>query len=146
MDFLKTLPTWVWIIPVVIILYFVAISIYLKKNKNRKENYLEKNPNAAQISPMMGIKGVKSMNVTIQKIDGKIHKEVFTTGLKAVYIVNPGTHILEVEASTTRPGVVHKSVTEVFGPVKIEVEVEPKKKYMVGFNTKEKEFTFTEEA
>ena len=65
-------------------------------------------------------------------------------GLRLAYAVTAGTHTVEASATTSRPGVLHKTVNETFGPVKLEVEVEPRKKYALGFNTKEKEFTFTE--
>ena len=35
-------------------------------------------------------------------------------------------------------------MNETFGPAKLEVEVEPRKKYGLGFDVKENNFTFTE--
>lgn len=45
---------------------------------------------------------------------------------------------------TQLPGVMYKNVMEAFEPEKIEIEVGENKKYTVDFDTKEKDFTFTE--
>lgn len=52
--------------------------------------------------------------------------------------------MLEVSASKTRPGVVHKTVTTEYGPVDQEVEVVMGKEYLFSFDAKEEIFTLVE--
>lgn len=142
---MSQLPFYVYIIAAVIILYGVFYLWYLKRSKERKSKFLQENPTAATITVARGgQRGIKSLSMNLHKIDDALPTNIFDEGIRVVYIIAPGTHVLEVEASTTRPGVMHKTVTEIFGPVKVEVEAEPGKHYKLDFNTKEKQFTFTE--
>lgn len=60
-----------------------------------------------------------------------------------VYLL-PGKHVLEATATKTRPWIMHKSVSTIFGPIKNEIEVEMQKVYVFGFDGENDTFTFQE--
>lgn len=144
MESLKAMPWWVFLLAGVFVVYLVAYFIYLQKRTGKKNAFREAHPEASSVYAESAIKGIKSVQITILQVDGAPYTEYYPEGTKQVYLLLPGTHILEVQAMTQRPGVMYKSVMETFGPAKLEVEVGENKKYTVGFDTKEKEFTFTE--
>ena len=55
----------------------------------------------------------------------------------------PGKNIIEAEASWTRKGLM-KTITTTTGPIKIEVEAEAKKTYILKYDTEENNFIFEE--
>ena len=140
----QNIPTWFYIIPVIMVLYFIGFLFYVKKSRNKKKDYIKENPTVSTVYCEIGQKGIKSLTVTIVSIDGERKLTWFAEGTKNAYMLFPGTHIIEATASTTRPGGVYKNVTEDFGPQKLEVEIEESKVYVLGFDIKNKEFTFTE--
>lgn len=141
---LKGLPTWSYIAIGFLFFYLIAFIFYSKYAKNRKKTLINQNPDAAIIYCGTTQSGIKSVSLNIHTIDGVRHTDWFNEGLRLAYAVTAGTHTVEASATTSRPGVLHKTVNETFGPAKLEVEVEPRKKYNLGFDVKEKNFTFTE--
>ena len=105
---------------------------------------MNQNPDAALIYCGTTQSGIKTVELKIHTIDGVKHVDWFNEGLSLAYAVTSGTHIIEASATTSRPGVLHKTVNETFGPAKLEVEVEPRKKYKLDFDVKTNEFGFTE--
>lgn len=141
---IKNMPTWLIIFPIIIVVYFIGYLFYVKKSRGDKAAFLQQNPTAASVYMYVGQQLLKTVEVSIEKVDGEYHKNFFNEGTRIVYMILPGEHTLDVSASTTRPGVTHKTVTEIFGPQKIKVNIEANKSYIVGFDTKENTFTFTE--
>lgn len=141
---LKGLPTWSYVVAGFLLFYLLMIIFYSKYAKNRKKQLLTQNPDAALIYCGTTQSGIKTVQLQIHTVDGVKHTDWFNEGMKLVYAVTAGTHTVEASATTSRPGVLHKTVNEIFGPAKLEVEVEPRKKYALGFDAKKKEFTFTE--
>lgn len=146
MESLKALPWWAFLIAGFAVVYFIVYLIYIGKRSGKKNAFREAHPEASSVYAESAIKGIKSVQITILKVDGAAYTEYYPEGTKQVYLLLPGKHVLEVQAMTQRPGVMYKNVMETFGPEKIEVEVGVSKKYTVGFDTKQKEFTFTEMA
>lgn len=144
MESLKSMPWWVFLIAGVFVVYFIVYLIYMHKRSGKKDTFRKEHPEAASVYAEHALKGIKAVQITIIQVDGAAYTEYYPEGTKQVYLLLPGRHVLEVQAQTQRPGVMYKSVMETFGPAKMEIEVEEKKKYTVGFDTKEKEFTFTE--
>ena len=134
---LKGLPTWSYFVVGLILFYLLSFIFYSKYSKNRKKTLMNQNPDAALIYCGTTRSGIKTVALNIHTIDGVRHADWFNEGLSRVYSVT-------ASATTSRPGVLHKTVNEIFGPAKLEVEVEPRKKYGLGFDVKEKNFTFTE--
>lgn len=143
-EMFKNIPVWYLIIPVIFVVYFIFYLLYLNKDKNRKAKYLAENPNTAVVYCESGQKGIKSLAVHITKINDEYPSLFIQTATHVEYLLQPGTYTLEVSAETSRPGVMYKTVRETFGPAKVEVVVEASKKYRLGFDTKQKEFTFIE--
>ncbi len=144
MEILKNIPVWFYIVPVIMVLYFVGYLFYVKKSRNKKQDFLDANPTASTVYCQVGQRGIKTVEVSIISIDGGHSYSHFNEGTKIAYMLLPGTHIIEATASSTRPGVMHKTVTETFGPVKLELEVGTSTSYTLGFDTKTNEFTFVE--
>ena len=141
---LKLLPTWAYILAGLLLFYLLLFIFYSKYAKNRKKTLMNQNPDAALIYCGTTQSGIKTVELRIHTIDSVTHTDWFNEGLRLAYAVTAGTHTIEASATTSRPGILHKTVNEIFGPAKLEVEVEPRKKYTLGFNVKENEFTFTE--
>lgn len=140
----QNVPVYVLIIPAIMVLYLIGYLFYVKRDRNKKKDFMAENPTASTIYCQVGQKGIKSLSVQIHSIDGGHSFKHFQEGLRVGYVLMPGTHVIEASASTTRPGVVYKSVSETFGPTKLEVEVGTAKTYMLEFDIKNKEFTFNE--
>ena len=141
---LKGLPIWSYFVAGLILFYLLLFIFYSKYAKNRKKTLMNQNPDAALIYCGTTQSGIKTVELKIHTIDGVRHADWFNEGLSLAYAVTAGTHTVEASATTSRPGILHKTVNETFGPVKLEVEVEPRKKYSLGFDVKENNFTFTE--
>ena len=141
---LKSLPTWAYIAAGLLLFYLLMFIFYSRYAKNRKKTLMNQNPDAALIYCGTKQSGIKTVELRIHTIDSVKHTDWFNEGLSLAYAVTSGSHTIEASATTSRPGLLHKTVNETFGPAKLEVEVEPRKKYALGFNTKENEFTFTE--
>ncbi len=141
----QNIPVYFFIIPVIMVLYFIGYLFYVKKDRSKKKDFMAENPTASTIYCQIGQKGIKSLSVQIHSIDGGHSFKHFQEGLRVAYVLMPGTHVIEASASTTRPGVVYRNVSETFGPVKLEVEVGTAKTYKLEFDIKNKEFMFNEQ-
>lgn len=144
MESLKTMPWWVFLIAGVFVIYFIAYFIYMRNRSGKKNAFKDAHPEASSVYAEFKISGIKSVQITILQVDGAPYTEYYPEGTKQVYLLLPGRHILEVQAMTQRPGVMYKNVMETFGPSQIEVEIGESRKYTVGFDAKQKEFTFSE--
>lgn len=141
---LKNIPVYYLIIPAIFVLYGIFAIINGRKQKARKADFLAQNPTASTIQCEQAQKGIRSVSVNIQKINNEYPSNWVQDGFRITHMLLPGTYVLEVEASSRRPGVMHKSVTHTYGPVKLEVVVEAARKYVLGFDPKAENFTFTE--
>ena len=141
---LKSLPTWAYIVVGLLLFYLLLFIFYSNYAKKRKKTLMNQNPDAALIYCGTTQSGIKTVELKIHTIDGVKHADWFNEGLSLAYAVTSGTHTIEASATTSRPGVLHKTVNETFGPAKLEVEVEPRKKYKLDFDVKTNEFGFTE--
>lgn len=131
---------------VIFIVVLPAAFYFLSKQASDKkvQAFLEQHPDAAKVYlPVLGMSGVHAVSVSLQSVDGE-KPLTFIEGMKTGFYLLPGKHILEATATKTRAGVVHKSVSTVFGPLKHEVQVEAHKVYEFGFDGKEEIFTFSE--
>lgn len=141
---IKGLPTWSYIVAGLAVFYIIMFTAPLKYSKNKRKRLLGENPDAALIYTGTKQKGIKTVQIAVNTIDGMRHTDWFNEGLSLVYAVKAGTHTIEASATTTRPGIMYKHVSETFGPLRVEVEVASRKKYELNFDVKEQEFTFTE--
>lgn len=134
-----------------VIIGFAILGLFISKwNKdktnNRAAQWLEQNPKASKIIFDPKSDMIHSNFMEVNSIDGAIDRVSVMEGTKHGIYLNPGTHELTMTFTTTRPGVMHKSVTKKYGPAKVEIEVGEKKNYVLSFNTKEETFVFEEMA
>lgn len=130
----------------VVVIYLIFMVFSMKKTKARKEKFIAENPDYSKVifdtKTNMMIQG----QFMFHSFDGGAPGEIlfFEKGNYAAYFAQPGKHELEISYSYTRPGVMYKNVTKTYGPVKFNVEIEPKKTYVLTFNRKLKDFEITE--
>ncbi len=143
MEFVK--QYWMYLlIAVVFVVYYIFLMLYMKKRKNQKQELLNQDPTLVKVFVEQGQQGIKSVSLNVRKMDGEYVGELYNEGLKVLFLAKAGKHVLEVEATTTRPGVMYKRVNETYGPVNIEVELEIGKEYILRFDVKEKTFQLNE--
>ncbi len=134
------------LILVIFMVVLPATFYFLTKQASNKkvQAFLEQHPDAVKVYlPGLGMSGVHAVSVALESVDGE-KPLIFMEGMKTGFYVLPGKHTLEATATKTRAGVLHKSVSTVFGPFKHEVQVEAYKIYQFGFDGKEEVFTFSE--
>lgn len=143
MEFVK--QYWMYLlIAVVFVVYYIFLMLHMKKRKNQKQELLNQDPTLVKVFVEQGQQGIKSVSLNVRKMDGEYVGELYNEGLKVLFLAKAGKHVLEVEATTTRPGVMYKRVNETYGPVNIEVELEIGKEYILRFDVKEKTFQLNE--
>lgn len=126
-----------------LIAYMIGMFLYMKSRKNYIGKWLEANPNAAKVFVVSKTVAIKTEGLVINSVDGQppVH---FQEGMKLGFYVLPGTRVVESTFTTTRPGVMYKTVSKTYGPTKQEIQVEANKVYEYKFNLKEETYEFTE--
>lgn len=126
------LPISIWIIG-------IGVWMFMRnKNKNAVGEYLSKYPNAAKI--YVSHEGLIVQNQT-QILAVNDEDPVIFTEMKGYGVYcKPGVNILTVEHSSTRPGVLYKTVTKSTGGVKIEVDVKAETEYVITFDKESQSF------
>lgn len=114
---------------------------FTNKNSNK---FLQENPGASKLFTKNKSIGITSQTIEILKVDDNESSSVFVEGMKYGIYLKPGNRELTVRATTTRPGILHKRVTTVWGPMKINVNIEPEKTYELRFDKKEEQFSIHE--
>ncbi|MDR1541188.1 MAG: hypothetical protein LBU32_24975 [Clostridiales bacterium] len=113
---------------------------YMMRMKAQGNEFLKEHPDAAKV--YLTVKAlITSEVVTVHTVDGRSPFR-FAEGGKSGFYLTPGQTEVQISYSYTRPGVLHKNVTTSTGVVDKVLEVEANKKYLLGFNRKEKQFTF----
>lgn len=133
------------VIGIVFVVYFILMFFYMKKQKAKREDLMKNDPTLVKVYMENGQQGIKSVALNVTKLDGEyIGKSFYYEGLKTLFLAKAGKHVVELSATTTRPGVMYKSVSETFGPINLEIDLEMGKEYTLRFNVKEKEFELKE--
>lgn len=114
---------------------------FTNKNSNK---FLQENPGASKLFTKNKSIGITSQTIEILKVDDNESSSVFVEGMKYGIYLKPGDRELTVRATSTRPGILHKRVTTVWGPMKINVNIEPEKTYELRFDKKEEQFSIHE--
>lgn len=129
------------IMGVVIVGTIVFNMIRFKSIKSANTAFLAEHPNAAKI--YISGKVITWGAITVHSVDGET-PVFFTEKIKTGFYVIPGSKIVEISFTSSRPGIIYKTVTKTIGPVKKELITKPNKEYMLGFNNEEQIFTFEE--
>ena len=114
---------------------------FTNKNSNK---FLQENPGASKLFTKNKSIGIITQTIEILKVDDNESSSVFVEGMKYGIYLKPGNRELTVRATSTRPGILHKRVTTVWGPMKINVNIEPEKTYELRFDKKEEQFSIHE--
>ena len=114
---------------------------FTNKNSNK---FLQENPGASKLFTKNKSIGITSQTIEILKVDDNESSSVFVEGMKYGMYLKPGNRELTVRATVTRPGILHKRVTTVWGPMKINVNIEPEKRYELRFDKKTEQFSVFE--
>ncbi len=129
----------------IILLSFVYQGVGMYIHSRAKEKFESENPDAS----IMIIKDCPwhllgfTNTITCLTINGEPQTQIAEGFGQRGYYIMPGTNILELQYETQRPGILHKWVRTTYDPQKIEVNVEPKKKYTISYD-KNSGFVFTE--
>ena len=114
---------------------------FTNKNANK---FLQENPGASKLFTKNKSIGIITQTIEILKVDDNESSSVFVEGMKYGIYLKPGNRELTVRATSTRPGILHKRATTVWGPMKINVNIEPEKTYELRFDKKEEQFSIHE--
>ena len=114
---------------------------FTNKNANK---FLQENPGASKLFTKNKSIGIITQTIEILKVDDNESSSVFVEGMKYGIYLKPGNRELTVRATSTRPGILHKRVTTVWGPMKINVNIELDKTYELRFDKKEEQFSIHE--
>ena len=131
------------IVGIIVVMVGVTIFnlIYLKKGINADKKFMEEHPDISTIQ-LSNSSHIVSKDTAIYKVDDNFPQ--YSKGsYKPFIFIEEGEHILSVGASTTRPGVMYKSVTTTVGPTDIKVKIEKQKKYILKYD-KKKDFYLEE--
>ena len=145
MDIMEVLKQNWYVFTVMIIACVVAV-VYgyarLAKMKVSNQNFLAKHPDSAKIYLTQRAL-ITSEAVTVYSVDGEAPQSFNESGKTGFYVV-PGERKVEVDYTYSRPGIMHKNVTESTGVVEKTLMTEPRKSYLLSFDRDEEAFTFTE--
>ncbi len=137
MDFIQENLQWILLVGGFFIVYIIAMFVYTRQRRRKQEQFEVENPETARVF----IKANASESFVISAIDEE-PPIYFYKGTKRGFYLNSGAHVLTLSYSHTRPGVVHRSVTQSFAESKVEIKVESRKDYELSFNRKESRYVF----
>lgn len=142
MDFI--IKNWYFIIiPAVVIISLVIAVVSMKNNNKNRDKFFSENPNAAKVYVDAKSSGIHSNSIQIHSVNNE-KPNYFIEKTKYVLGLLPGTYVISSTFTTTRPGVLHKSVTNTYGPSNQEITVEANKEYVYSFNRQEERYEFEE--
>ena len=124
---------------------FLYSAFAMQIHNGHKKKYLEEHPDAS----VMIIKDCQwnplgfNHTVSVLTINGEAPDQTVEGWGERAYNLLPGTTILELQYEKVRPGIIYKSVRTTYDPQKIEVNVEPNKRYTISYD-KNSGFVFTE--
>lgn len=138
-EMMKQMGPMFWVLPVFILVGVVMMVVSLTSRSKRRNNYLEKYPNAVKVYAKTTNVVVANSQVVIGLVDGET-PAYFTGGT----YVKPGKSVLTVRFDSSRVGVFYKSVNKTTDYVEVEVNLEEGKEYELSFDKKEQQFKIEE--
>lgn len=125
------------------ILYAILYFFFSKRNSAKLAEWLKSNPTASKVYCKSSNLAIITSQIEVETIDDQVVEHKFSEGTKVGFYILPGKHILSASCRTSRPGVFYRSVNKVYGPLKLEVEIEPSSNYQLDFDRKSEEFNFS---
>ncbi|WP_022819379.1 hypothetical protein [Fusobacterium russii] len=125
------------IYPLMLVLVVIFWFFSSKRNKSKQESYaaefLKKYPEAVKVYTQANGGFIVSYNLQIYSVNDEL-PAAFSDEQGSGFYCKTGKNIIEVEYSTTRPGVIYKTVTKSTGATKIEVETKAGENYFFYFD------------
>lgn len=125
------------------IVFAVAFIFYIKWKRNKDvDKWLLENKYARKIY-LETVVGVNSRIIQVQNVNGEKPKIKSLKGQNILYL-NPGRNTIKLTCSCTRPDVLRKSVTTIYGPIEMDMDIEHYVDYKIAFDKKSNKFIVNE--
>lgn len=125
------------------IAFAVAFIFYIKWKRNKDvDKWLLENKYARKIY-LETVVGVNSRIIQVQNVNGEKPKIKSLKGQNILYL-NPGRNNIKLTCSCTRPDVLRKSVTTIYGPIEMDMDIEHYVDYKIAFDKKSNKFIVSE--
>ena len=125
------------------IVFAVAFIFYIKWKRNKDvDKWLLENKYARKIY-LETVVGINSRIIQVQNVNGEKPKIKSLKGQNIVYL-NPGRNTIKLTCSCTRPDVLRKSVTTIYGPIEMDMDIEHYVDYKITFDKKSNKFIVSE--
>lgn len=125
------------------IAFAVAFIFYIKWKRNKDvDKWLLENKYARKIY-LETIVGVNSRIIQVQNVNGEKPKIKSLKGQNILYL-NPGRNTIKLTCSCTRPDVLRKSVTTIYGPIEMDMDIDHYVDYKITFDKKSNKFIVSE--
>lgn len=125
------------------IAFAVAFIFYIKWKRNKEvDKWLLENKYARKIY-LETVVGVNSRIIQVQNVNGEKPKIKSLKGQNILYL-NPGRNTIKLTCSCTRPDVLRKSVTTIYGPIEMDMDIEHYVDYKITFDKKSNKFIVNE--
>ncbi len=125
------------------IVFAVAFIFYIKWKRNKDvDKWLLENKYARKIY-LETVVGVNSRIIQVQNVNGEKPKIKSLKGQNILYL-NPGRNNIKLTCSCTRPDVLRKSVTTIYGPIEMDMDIEHYVDYKITFDKKSNKFIVSE--
>lgn len=125
------------------IAFAVAFIFYIKWKRNKEvDKWLLENKYARKIY-LETVVGVNSRIIRVQNVNGEKPKIKSLKGQNILYL-NPGRNTIKLTCSCTRPDVLRKSVTTIYGPIEMDMDIDHYVDYKITFDKKSNKFIVSE--
>lgn len=125
------------------IAFAVAFIFYIKWKRNKEvDKWLLENKYARKIY-LETVVGVNSSIIQVQNVNGEKPKIKSLKGQNILYL-NPGRNNIKLTCSCTRPDVLRKSVTTIYGPIEMDMDIDHYVDYKITFDKKSNKFIVSE--
>ena len=125
------------------IVFAVAFIFYIKWKRNKDvDKWLLENKYARKVY-LETVVGVNSSIIQVQNVNGEKPKIKSLKGQNILYL-NPGRNNIKLTCSCTRPDVLRKSVTTIYGPIEMDMDIEHYVDYKITFDKKSNKFIVNE--
>lgn len=125
------------------IAFAVAFIFYIKWKRNKDvDKWLLENKYARKVY-LETVVGINSRIIQVQNVNGEKPKIKSLKGQNMLYL-NPGRNTIKLTCSCTRPDVLRKSVTTIYGPIEMDMDIEHYVDYKITFDKKSNKFIVNE--
>lgn len=125
------------------IVFAVAFIFYIKWKRNKNvDKWLIENKYARKVF-LETVVGVNSRIIQVQNVNGDKPRVKSLKGQNILYL-NPGRNTIKLTCSCTRPDVLRKIVTTIYGPIEMDLDIEHYVDYKITFDKNNNKFIIGE--